>query len=42
MYLCCDKFSAADMHFYGLVRLMTFDVKFMLAPGRKKVMRYLR
>lgn len=39
-YLCGDRFSAADTHFYGLVKLMTFSVPFVLDTARKNVAAY--
>ena len=39
-YLCGDRFSAADIHFYGLVKIMTFTVPFVLDKSRKNVVNY--
>jgi glutathione S-transferase len=39
-FLCGDRFSAADVHFYGLVKPMTFPVKRVLDDARKNVVEY--
>lgn len=40
-YLCGDRFSAADIHFYGMTKLMLMGpASWALAPGRKNVMAY--
>jgi glutathione S-transferase len=39
-YLCGDRFSAADVHFYGLVKIMTGSVPWVLLPGRPNVVKY--
>ena len=42
-WLCGDRFSAADIHFYGLVKLLTFEsAPWVLAPGRKNVCAYFK
>ncbi|OAL56179.1 glutathione S-transferase [Pyrenochaeta sp. DS3sAY3a] len=40
-YLCGDRFSAADVHFFGLVKLMVDHVApWFNAPGRRNVAAY--
>lgn len=40
-YLCGERFSAADIHFYGLVRMMIeLFAGWMDSPGRKNVAAY--
>ena len=39
-YLCGGRFSAADIHFYGLVKPMTFVVKWVVDPARINVAKY--
>ncbi|KAJ5963690.1 glutathione S-transferase [Penicillium vulpinum] len=40
-YLCGERFSAADIHFYGLMKMMAErTVKWMLSPGRLNVDAY--
>lgn len=40
-YLCGSRFSAADIHFYGLMQMMVMQVaKWVLSPGRKNVVAY--
>ena len=39
-YLCGDRFTAADIHFYGLVKPMTFPVKWIVDPARRNVAAY--
>lgn len=39
-WLCGDRFSAADIHFYGLIKVMTTPVAFVVDPARKNVKRY--
>ncbi|KAJ4254514.1 hypothetical protein NW762_010113 [Fusarium torreyae] len=40
-YLCGSRFSAADIHFYGLLKMMVMQVaKWVLSPGRKNVVAY--
>lgn len=40
-YLCGDRFSAADIHFYGLMKMMVMQVaEWVLSPGRKNVAAY--
>lgn len=40
-YLCGSRFSAADIHFYGLMQMMVTQVaKWVLSPGRKNVVAY--
>lgn len=39
-YLCGSRFSAADVHFYGLVKMMVFVAEWILSPGRKNVVAY--
>lgn len=42
-YLCGDRFSAADIHFYGLLKLMVMHVaEWVLSPGRENVVAYFR
>ncbi|XEV07545.1 hypothetical protein FSHL1_012832 [Fusarium sambucinum] len=40
-YLCGPRFSAADIHFYGLLKMMVMQVvPWVLSPGRKNVVSY--
>lgn len=39
-WLCGDRFSAADVHFYGLMKLMTQMMPFILDKARKNVVAY--
>ncbi|KAM0227592.1 hypothetical protein ACHAPO_011387 [Fusarium lateritium] len=40
-YLCGSRFSAADIHFYGLLKMMVMQVvPWVLSPGRKNVVSY--
>jgi len=40
-YLCGNRFSAADIHFYGLMKIMIMQVaEWVLLPGRKNVVAY--
>lgn len=40
-WLCGDRFSAADIHFYGLVKMMVMGpASWVLSPGRKNVEAY--
>ncbi|KAF5585023.1 sterigmatocystin biosynthesis monooxygenase stcW [Fusarium subglutinans] len=40
-YLCGSRFSAADIHFYGLLKMMVMQVAgWVLSPGRKNVVAY--
>jgi len=42
-YLCGDGFSAADIHFYGLMKMMVMQVaEWVLSPGRKNVAAYFK
>ncbi|KAF2794348.1 glutathione S-transferase [Melanomma pulvis-pyrius CBS 109.77] len=42
-YLCGDRFSAADIHFYGLLKMMVMQVaEWVLSPGRKNVAAYFK
>ena len=42
-YLCGERFSAADVHFYGLVSMMIEAVAgWMNSPGRRNVAAYLQ
>ncbi|KAF4974837.1 hypothetical protein FZEAL_8298 [Fusarium zealandicum] len=36
-WLCGDRFSAADIHFYGLMKMMMTPVPFLNDPGRKNL-----
>ncbi|KAI2830015.1 hypothetical protein CBS147320_4072 [Aspergillus niger] len=40
-WLCGDRFSAADVHFYGLMKMMSMQVsEWMLLPGRDNFLAY--
>jgi glutathione S-transferase len=40
-YLCGSRFSAADIHFYGLMKIMIVQIApWVLSPGRKNVVAY--
>ncbi|KAL0933285.1 glutathione S-transferase domain-containing protein [Colletotrichum truncatum] len=40
-WLCGDRFSAADIHFYGLLKMMVMGpASWVLLPGRKNVTDY--
>ncbi|GAW25886.1 putative glutathione S-transferase domain-containing protein [Rosellinia necatrix] len=40
-YLCGDRFTAADIHFYGLLKMMVMGpATWVLLPGRKNVTAY--
>ncbi|KAK6220684.1 hypothetical protein LQW54_001875 [Pestalotiopsis sp. IQ-011] len=40
-WLCGDRFTAADIHFYGLMKMMTMrSASWLLLPGRKNVVDY--
>lgn len=39
-WLCGDRFSAADVHFYGLMKPMSVPVEFLVDPARKNVSGY--
>ncbi|KAM0242904.1 hypothetical protein ACHAP5_007087 [Fusarium lateritium] len=40
-FLCGSRFSAADIHFYGLLMMMVMQVaQWVLSPGRKNVAAY--
>ncbi|CEJ59048.1 Putative Glutathione S-transferase domain-containing protein [Penicillium brasilianum] len=40
-WLCGDRFSAADIHFYGLMKMMAMQVcDWMLLPGRENFLAY--
>lgn len=39
-WLCGDRFSAADVHFYGLVKLMLGSAPWVLLEARKNVCGY--
>lgn len=40
-YLCGSRFSAADIHFYGLLKMMVMQVaEWILSPGRRNVVAY--
>ncbi|KAM0192344.1 hypothetical protein ACHAPI_008291 [Fusarium lateritium] len=40
-FLCGSRFSAADIHFYGLLKMMVMQVaQWVLSPGRKNVVAY--
>lgn len=42
-WLCGNRFSAADVHFYGLIRPMVAGgATWVEAPGRRNVMAYLK
>lgn len=41
-WICGDRFSAADVHFYGLMKMMTVPVAWVLLPGRKNVVAYFK
>jgi glutathione S-transferase len=39
--LCGDRFSAADIHFYGSMKMMTMQAcEWMLLPGRETFLAY--
>lgn len=39
-WLCGERFSAADTHFYGLVKMMLGPVEWVLDPARRNVKAY--
>jgi glutathione S-transferase len=40
-WLCGDRFSAADIHFYGLLKMMIMQVcEWVLLPGRDNLLAY--
>lgn len=42
-WLCGDGFSAADIHFYGLMKMMIMQgCEWMLLPGRENSLAYWR
>lgn len=41
-WLCGTRFSAADVHFYGLLKLMLHDAPWVLLPARRNVTAYIQ
>lgn len=40
-WLCGTRFSAADVHFFGLLKLMLNDAPWVLLPARRNVAAYI-